>query len=647
MREVAGEEDKESEKDLILYFMNRFSWDHYGPELGDFGNAFGGHTVYVTRFCMAAALYLEVAWARGEKWIFPVIPDKLTKTHMRREGKRPERPTCSKGRHADELKFRCREWWMYFLALLQCWKDETCAFDFGGALRPDCKVMMFVYWRVKEVFKRAGVTDFHLYQVRNRTDWAAVRQQKFTDDEITAEWGKHQKAHTEMADCKEWMNRRYEAEAILEYSDLLKSGGDFDALVERRVDPVRRPGDENQFHKERQAEERRNEERRKGAPGAPQSTVDAERQLQRQKQSEERQSYSRQRAEEIRAREGTTPSPITYDAGSPAASMPPAPVKQKKKISWAEHQTRVSKEPSQPSQGDELADLDEKIQRQQAEVDYYQREVDRLKREQEELAREQEKMRYEQDRLEQKRLRDLELIRQHELEAKRQHELSRRQRHEKRRLEKEEQRRLELEEKYRAEQERLAATTQDQFGSHTPLQDENGEPLDYYDNVDRTEETWQRLQASAPINIALEKSRQEALAREAALLKGPTQPTTAAEEEVLLANQAPEGWDAILQQIESLPAGALSQLSQHIDVVQRRTPSSASPRSPGPPPGLPESTPLNTDIANRILKATSDLGQLPSRPVTEPPGERETRRATDLLVEQMRAPGTPRPAARQ
>ena len=242
----------------------------------------------------------------------------------------------------------------------------------------------------------------------------------------------------------------------------------------------------------------------------------------------------------------------------------------------------------------------------------------------------------------------MELIRQHELEAKRQHKLGRRQRHEKRRLEKEEQRCRELEEnKYRAKQECLAATTQDQFGSHTPLQDENGEPLDYYDNVDRTEETWQRLQASAPINIALEKSRHEALAREAALLKGPTQSTTAAEEEVLLANQAPEGWDAFLQQIESLPAGALSQLSQHIDVVQRRTPSSVSPRSPGPPPGLPESTPLNTDIANRILKATTDLGQLPSRPVTEPPGEKETRQATDLLVEQMRAPGTPHPAARQ
>ena len=176
VREVAGEVNKESEKDLILYFINRFDWDHYAPELNNFGNAFSSNTVYTTRSGMVAAVYFEVAWVRGEKWIFPVIPDKLTNTPMRRKGALPERPTCSRGRHADDIKLRCREWWMYFLVLLQSWKDETCTFDFAGALRPDSKVMLFVYWCVKEVLKKAGVTDFHLYQVKNRTNWAAVRQ---------------------------------------------------------------------------------------------------------------------------------------------------------------------------------------------------------------------------------------------------------------------------------------------------------------------------------------------------------------------------------------------------------------------------------------------------------------------------------------
>ena len=68
--EVAGEENKESEKDFLLYLMNCFSWDYYGPELNDFGNAFGSKKVYVTRLCMVVAVYFEVAWARGRSGSF-------------------------------------------------------------------------------------------------------------------------------------------------------------------------------------------------------------------------------------------------------------------------------------------------------------------------------------------------------------------------------------------------------------------------------------------------------------------------------------------------------------------------------------------------------------------------------------------------
>ena len=118
--EVEGKTDQESEKDLLLYIMNRFTWEHYSPELNDFGNTFGSKMVFVTRFCMATALYFEIAWARGEKWIFPLIPDQLTESPMRRGGKLPERPTCSTRRKGDNVKLRCREWWMYLLVLLQC-----------------------------------------------------------------------------------------------------------------------------------------------------------------------------------------------------------------------------------------------------------------------------------------------------------------------------------------------------------------------------------------------------------------------------------------------------------------------------------------------------------------------------------------------
>ena len=74
VREVMGWEGQDSEKALLLYIMDRFTWEYYSPELNDFGNAFGSKTVFITRSCMAAALYFEVAWAKRGEMDIPTHP---------------------------------------------------------------------------------------------------------------------------------------------------------------------------------------------------------------------------------------------------------------------------------------------------------------------------------------------------------------------------------------------------------------------------------------------------------------------------------------------------------------------------------------------------------------------------------------------
>ena len=104
------------------------------------------------------------------------------------------------------------------------------------------------------------------------------------------------------------------------------------------------------------------------------------------------------------------------------------------------------------------------------------------------------------------------------------------------------------------------------------------------------------------------------------------------------------GLNQLIKGLQGLPDSALSQISQHIDEIRWQMPSLASPsKSPGPLPGLPESTPQNSNMAQQILQATTSLGQLSSgnRPVTVLPDKVETRMATDFLEAQLRAPGTP------
>ena len=132
--------------------------------------------------------------------------------------------------------------------------------------------------------------------------------------------------------------------------------------------------------------------------------------------------------------------------------------------------------------------------------------------------------------------------------------------------------------------------------------------------------------------------------QEAALLEGPTLAATATEEETLLAAESRRpDLTNLFRGLQDLPDSALSELSQHIDEIRRKTPSSASPaKSPGPPPGL-KSTPQSSEMARALLQATTSLGQLPSgeQPVTQAPGDEETKRATDIIEAQLKVPGTP------
>ena len=50
-----------------------------------------------------------------------------------------------------------------------------------------------------------------------------------------------------------------------------------------------------------------------------------------------------------------------------------------------------------------------------------------------------------------------------------------------------------------------------------------------------------------------------------------------------------------------------------------------------------------TEMAQALLRATTHLGQLPSgeQPVTEAPGFKEMKRATDIIEAQLKVPGMP------
>ena len=138
-------------------------------------------------------------------------------------------------------------------------------FQYGGIVRHDSKVLLYVMFRLKAVLK---LVDFklHHYAVKATTTWNDYARENLTDNQVTADRKAHQKTHNELTALKNWMQRCYQEEADLELEILQRIRGDVDRLVVHRKDRCHHPGNEEEYHRMRQKMSEQNKGR--GAEGA-------------------------------------------------------------------------------------------------------------------------------------------------------------------------------------------------------------------------------------------------------------------------------------------------------------------------------------------------------------------------------------------
>ena len=267
---------------FVLYCTDRFGQDKFEDKVNDYGNVFGHRTAFIARYCMAMVIYFEVAWVCGEKWVFPIIPPEMENMTSRRGATLPASPKESVKCTGDDVAIRCLNRWRYFLALMQFWKDETTPFQYGGIVRHDSKVLLYIMFRLKAILQSVDF-KFHHYAVKNTTTWNDYARRNLTSDQVMADRKAHQKTHDELTALKLWMQRRYQEEADLELQILQRIRGDVDRLEVHRENRRCHPGNEEEFHRERQkvAEE---QDKGRGAPGAFTQERDARRESESREQ---------------------------------------------------------------------------------------------------------------------------------------------------------------------------------------------------------------------------------------------------------------------------------------------------------------------------------------------------------------------------
>ena len=149
---------------------------------------------------------------------------------------------------------------------MQFWKDETTPFQYGGVVRHDSKVLLYVMFQLKAVLKSVDF-QFHHYAVKNTTTWNNYARRNLTSDQVMADRKAHQKTHDELTTLKIWMQHRYQEEDDLELEILQRICGDVDRLTVHWENSRHHPGNEDEYHLMRQklAEE---QTKGRGAQGA-------------------------------------------------------------------------------------------------------------------------------------------------------------------------------------------------------------------------------------------------------------------------------------------------------------------------------------------------------------------------------------------
>ena len=136
------------------------------------------------------------------------------------------------------------------MALMQFWKDETMPFQYGGIVRHDSKVLLYVMFRLKAILKMVDF-KFHHYAVKATTTWNDYARENLTSEQVTVDRKAHQKMHDELTALKNWMQCRYQEEADLELEILQRIRGDVDRLLVHRQDRRCHPGNEEEYHRVR------------------------------------------------------------------------------------------------------------------------------------------------------------------------------------------------------------------------------------------------------------------------------------------------------------------------------------------------------------------------------------------------------------
>ena len=186
----------------------------------------------------------------GVHFLAPFIPRELMSLpNNPTDVEPPGAPTCSDDYQLD-IRVPCVQEWMYLLHLLQYWYDVSSVYTYGGPVRQESKLMLFIFYQINAMLNPYTL-DFHLHEVMDNTPWISYYQTSTQPEQHIADYESHLHIIKGLELLWNWLRNHYLVEATVEWRHLQLHWDSLDRLPFLRFYEDQRPGNKGPFYRSR------------------------------------------------------------------------------------------------------------------------------------------------------------------------------------------------------------------------------------------------------------------------------------------------------------------------------------------------------------------------------------------------------------
>ena len=236
-------------REFVRYLMGNLDRKSYDAEIRCLATFYSQATV-LARHVITSTITILVVANRGVHFLVPFIPRELMNSPPNpSDAEPPGAPTCSKDYQTD-IRVHCVREWMYLMHLLQYWYDVGSVYTYGGPVRQESKLMLYVFYRINAMLNPYSIF-IRLHEVMDNTPWLSYYQAHTQPEQRIADYESHLQVIKGLEILWNWLRNCYLVEAMVEWRHLKLYGGSLDRLPFPHSYEDQWPSNEDPFYRSR------------------------------------------------------------------------------------------------------------------------------------------------------------------------------------------------------------------------------------------------------------------------------------------------------------------------------------------------------------------------------------------------------------